>query len=77
MKNPYGICEALTEILHVMLCYPDVYTDLRFASIYTMPLELCVAKNLNLDAETNNDGFFVTRISDQFCSNKEDLSNLR
>ena len=50
-----------------MLRYPEVYKDLRFL-ICTMPFELCVANNINLDAETNDDGFFVTCILDQFCS---------
>ena len=29
-KHPGGRCASLTEILHVMLRYPDVYTGLRF-----------------------------------------------
>ena len=40
-----------------------------------MPLELHVANNTNLDAETNDNEFFVTCISDQVRSNKEDLPN--
>ena len=49
--------------------------DLIFVSIFTIPLELRVAKNINLDAETNDDLFFVSCISDQVCSNKEYLPN--
>ena len=33
--------------------------------------------NINLYAETNDDGFFVTHILDQARSNKEDLPNWR
>ena len=36
-----------------------------------MPLEIHVSKNINLDAENNNDVFFVTCCLDQGCSNKE------
>ena len=53
---------ALTDILHIMLRYPEVFTDLIFVSICTIPLELCVANNIHLDAENNDDGFFVTSI---------------
>ena len=49
-------------MLHVMLRYPEVYADLRFVLILTLPLELRVAKNINLYAETNDDVFFVTCI---------------
>ena len=34
-----------------------------------MPLELRVKNDINLDAETNYDEFFVTCILDQFFSN--------
>ena len=60
-----------------MLQYPEAYTNLRFGSFCKIPLELRVANNINLDAETNHDGFFATFISDQVCSNKEDLQNWR
>ena len=56
-----------------MLRYPEVYTNLIFVSIFTISLELNVAKNIYLDTETNDDGFFVTCISYQVCYNKEDL----
>ena len=58
-----------------MLWYPEVYRYLIFVSIYTTPLEISVANNINLDAETNDGGFFVTYILDQVFSNKEDLPN--
>ena len=37
-KHPDGKCAALTEMLHLMLHYPEVYTNLIFVSICTMPL---------------------------------------
>ena len=43
-----------------MLCYPEVYTDLRFVSIFRIPLEICVANNINLYAETNDGGFLLS-----------------
>jgi hypothetical protein len=43
-NHPQGCCIALTEMLHVMFCYPEVYTDLKFISICTMPLELLYQK---------------------------------
>ena len=42
-----------------MLRYPEVRTYLIFVSICTMPLELHVEKNVNFDAETNDDGFLL------------------
>ena len=49
--------------------------DLIFFSICAIILELHVANNINLDAETNDDGFFVTCILDQVFSNRWDLPN--
>ena len=36
-----------------------------------------MSNHIYLDAETNDDGFFVTCIFDQVSCNKEDLPNLR
>ena len=58
-----------------MLWYPEVYRNFIFVSICSTPLEISVANNINLDAETNDGGFFVTYILDQVFSNKEDLPN--
>ena len=76
-NHPQGRCIALTEMLHVMLKYPEVYTDLKFVSICTMPLELRVSKKINIDSETNDDGFFINSVSDQVRSNKPLLPNWR
>ena len=51
--------------------------DFIFVSICTIPLEIRVTNNINLYAETNDDEFFVTCISDQVRSYKEDLLNWR
>ena len=37
-KYPDGKCSALTDMLHIMLRYTEVYMDLIFVSICTMPL---------------------------------------
>ena len=37
-KHPGGIYEALTDMLHIILRYPEVYMDFRFVSICTIPL---------------------------------------
>ena len=76
-KHPDGRCAALTEMLQIMLRYPEVYMILRLVPIYKIPLEIRVLNNIILDAKTNDDGFFVTCISDQVCFNKEDLPNWR
>ena len=49
----------------------------HFFSIFTIPLELGVAKNISLDSETNDNGLFGTCISYQVCYNKEGLPNWR
>ena len=36
-----GRCISQMEMLHVMLKYPEVYTNLDFVSIPTMLLEIC------------------------------------
>ena len=37
-KHPDWRCAALTEMLHVLLRYQEVYTNLRFVSICTISL---------------------------------------
>ena len=39
-SRPQGRAISLMEMLHVMLKYPEVITDLRFIAIPTVPLEL-------------------------------------
>ena len=63
-KNPQGRCISLMEMLHVMLKYPEVYTNLRFISISTMPLELRAGVQIDTDANDLEDGAYVGSISD-------------
>ena len=67
--------EMLHVMLHIMLWYLEVHTNLRLASICIIPLELRTENNIKLDTENNDDGFFVNYILDQVFSNKEDLLN--
>ena len=81
-KHPEGRCVLLTEMLHMMLRYPEVYTDLKFISISTMPFELrCLEK-----IDTNNkieDGFygnpilFYSRTKNTFLNEECILSMIR
>ena len=78
-KHPQGRCIALTEMLHVMLRYPEVYTDLTFVSISTLPLELRCSKKISTDIvdalEDDEDGFYTTSVSSHIRDNKNGLHN--
>eukprot|EP00957_Ditylum_brightwellii_P084917 6457180-Ditylum_brightwellii.AAC.1 len=39
-SKPQGKCMAVLEMLHVMLKYPEIVTNLKFIKVTTMPLEL-------------------------------------
>jgi predicted GIY-YIG superfamily endonuclease len=67
--HPDGRCVSLTEMLHVMLQYHEVYTDLIFVSISTMPLELRCSQKLVTDAETE-DGMYTDTVSSLIRSQK-------
>ena len=75
-KHPEGRCISLTEMLHVMLRYPEVYTDLCFVSISTLPLELRCVKQISTDEEVN-DGVFVESESSFIRESKPNLPNWR
>ena len=62
-----------------MLRYPEVYTDLVFVSVSTMPLELRCAKKIDSDSIEDSsieDGSFTTSISSHVRSIKN-LSSWR
>ena len=63
-------------MLHVMLRYPEVYTDLIFISISTMPLELRCTVNIETDSEIN-DGFYTNSISHFVRSQKVNFPRWR
>ena len=48
--HPDGRCISLTEMIHVMLRYPEVYSDLEFTSVSTMPLEMRCMKKIHTDS---------------------------
>ena len=49
-------------MIHVMLQYPEVYTDLVFVSISTLPLELRSSTKITTDMEIE-DGVYTTSFS--------------
>ena len=71
-NHPEGRCISLTEMLHVMLRYPEVYTDLRFVSISTMPLELRCLRQMATDTQVQ-DGVFVNSMSTAIRDSRNDL----
>ena len=64
-----------------MLRYPEVYTDLTFVSISTLPLELRCSKKISTDIvdalEDDEDGFYTTSVSSHSRDNKNGLHNWR
>ena len=75
-KHPEGRCIALTEMLHVMLRYPEVYTDLRFVTISTLPLESRCLKKISTDEEVN-DGIFIESEASFIRANRTNLPEWR
>ena len=75
-KHPEGRCVALTEMLHVMLQYPEVYTDLAFVSISTLPLELRCYKKITTDTQVE-DGVYTTSVSYHVRSEKDNFPRWR
>ena len=63
-------------MLHLMLRYPEFYTDLSFISLSTMPFELrCLEK-----IDTNNeieDSFHCNSICNLICTQKIHLPQWR
>jgi predicted GIY-YIG superfamily endonuclease len=76
VKHPEGRCVALTEMLHVMLQYPEVYTDLAFVSISTLPLELRCYKKITTDTQVE-DGVYTTSVSYHVRSEKDNFPRWR
>ena len=61
--HPHGRCISLTEMLHHMLRYPEMFTDLVFIAISTMPLELRIG-GVSVDQETSpRDSHCITPLS--------------
>ena len=51
-----GRAISLMEMSHVMLKYPEVYTDLVFTSVPTMPLELRAGVDTEVEVDVDMDG---------------------
>ena len=64
-KKPQGRCISHMEMLHVMLKYPEVVTNLEFIKVTTMPLELRAGIAIESDIQ-NEDGAFVGSAIDGF-----------
>ena len=56
-----GRTVTLTEILHVILEYPEVVTNLNFIRVSTMPIEFRAEIILQLESVVQ-DGVFVSAI---------------
>ena len=53
---------SLMEMLHVMLKYPEVLTDLKFVSIPTVPLELRARVGISADKVASDEAFTIPEI---------------
>ena len=63
--KPQGRCISHMEMLHMMLKYPEVVTNLDFVKVTTMPLELRSGIVIKSDIE-REDGAFVRSAIDGF-----------
>ena len=63
--NTQGNCISHIEMLHVMLKYPEVVTDIDFIKVSTVPLELRSGIVINSDTETK-DGAYVVGLAESF-----------
>ena len=67
-NKPQGRCISHMEMLHVILKYPEVITNLQFIKVCTMPLEL--RGGIMLDStKIIEDGAYVTTAIDQYRKN--------
>jgi hypothetical protein len=64
-------------MLHHMLRYPEMFTDLVFKAISTMPLELRIG-GVSVDRETSPcDSHCITSLSTNTCRQIRDLTQWR
>ena len=61
-SRPQGRMISLMEMLHVMLKYPEVLTDLKFVSIPTVPLELRARVGISADKVSKDGAFTIPEI---------------
>ena len=64
-----GRCISHMEMMHLMLGYVEVVTNLDFCNISTMPLELRAGIKIDSDCLENEDGNYITTEVDNFRRN--------
>ena len=64
-----GRCISHMEMMHLMLGYVEVVTNLDFCNISTMPLELRAGIKIDSDCLENEDGAYITTEVDNFRRN--------
>eukprot|EP00957_Ditylum_brightwellii_P022146 1670935-Ditylum_brightwellii.AAC.1 len=57
-----GHCISHMKMLHIMLKYPEIVTNLDFIKVSAMPLELRAGTAINSDAETEDGAFAIAAI---------------
>jgi hypothetical protein len=67
---------AVLEMLHVMLKYPEIVTNLEFIKVTTMPLELQGGIAITFDDNTEDDAY-ICSVVESFCRVKADLDTAR
>jgi predicted GIY-YIG superfamily endonuclease len=81
MKNegkPQGRCISHLEMLHMLLKYPEIVTNLDFIKVTTMPLELRAGIAINCDAQHDEeDGAYVGCAMDVFRKSLNGLEDWR
>jgi predicted GIY-YIG superfamily endonuclease len=69
-KLPQGRCISHLEMIHQLLKYPEVVTNLRFVTIQTVPLEMRSGVAIEREADAE-DGSHIGSISDDIRRNLE------
>ena len=57
-----GRCISYMEILHVMLKYPDVVTNLNFIKVSTLSLDLRAGNRVDFDTETEDAAYVIAAV---------------
>ena len=76
-NHPQGLCIAMTQMLHHMLRYAEVITDLNFVVISTLPLELRMGGIKVVTDNAVEDGAFVSSASNHIRNNMNGLPDWR
>ena len=68
-KKPQGFCISHLEMLHNMLKYPEIVTNLDFINVPTMPLELQTGIVIESDKQMEDGAFISASIASFRCQN--------